>query len=81
MNLRLYKPNPQCTFGQLGPRFVLEKYCCTTEKAISVSTNHLYFNDLPSALPHPAIPLHMLAIEKHRKTQIQRTLPGNGAHF
>ena len=29
-------------FGQLCPRFVLEKYCCTTEKAISVSTSHVW---------------------------------------
>ena len=29
-------------FGQFDPRFVLEKYCCTTEKAISVSTSHVH---------------------------------------
>ena len=28
-------------FARFHPRFVLEKYCCTTEKAISVSTSHI----------------------------------------
>ena len=29
-------------FGRFDPRFVLEKYWCTTEKAISVSTSHVH---------------------------------------
>ena len=57
-------------FARLHPALCLEKYCCTTEKAISVSTSHIWFiprGEDPSWIwaPGRAAQIEQLARREH----------------